>query len=131
MFYSSTIWLTISSDLGLYGDESWFNYSIPKLYKHKIEHHFKYNYHRLIGWAVYTLYCCFGVFYVPFYSMADITGGRNGLISDLNLQGLASILIVIFTNWSILFIHFRLINMRVIFYFFVCIIFVVFPLFLD
>ena len=131
MFYSSTIWLTISSDLGLYGDESWFNYSIPKLYKHKIEHHFKYNYHRLIGWAVYTLYCCFGVFYVPFKSLAHISGGKNGLISDLNLQGIASILIVIFTNWSVLFIHFRLINMRVAFYFAVCIFFVVVPLMID
>ena len=116
------MWLFISSDIGLNGDENWFNYSIPKLYKHKIENHFKYNYHRIIAWAFYILYCGFIVFYVPFYSMADITGGKNGLNSNLGQQALASILILIFTNWVIVFIHYRLITMRTIKYFCLCII---------
>ena len=112
--YTSVMWLYISSDLGLLGDESWFNYSVPKLYKHKIQHHFKYNYHRVIAWAFYFLYNGVVVFYVPFYSLANITGGKNGLNSNLGQQSLASCIIFVFTNWVIVFIHYRLINRWVI-----------------
>ena len=76
------MWSFFSSDIAFNDDENWFRYSVPKLYKQKIEHHFKYNYHRVLAWAFYIVYCGLVVFYVPFYSMADITGGKKGFNSN-------------------------------------------------
>ena len=75
------MWLFLNSDVYIYDQERWFSFSIPKIYKYKIENHFKYNYSRMVGWVSYIFYTSFITFYVPFHTLNDITGGSEGLIS--------------------------------------------------
>ena len=58
---------------------------------------------------LYTIYSSFILFYVPFYTLDDINGS-DGLNNYIGSQALATTLIIIFTNYSIVFIHYRATN---------------------
>ena len=98
------MWLFFNADISFMAQERWYSFSVPTLYRHKIDHHFKFKYQRMVSWVIYMFYSGMVSFYLPFYTLNDITGGSSGLISIQGQQGIVACLIMTFTNWSIFFI---------------------------
>ena len=112
--YSTEMWLLFSSDVEDIHDESWYPFSIPQLYKYKKDHQFKYSYHRIISWFVYIMFTCFVQYYLPFYALGGITqGGDEGGTTLPGQQGLAATLIMIFTNWGVVWVYSRKLDIAV------------------